>query len=152
MAHELPCHIFYHWMSRLSAQAIATTMQLQSHRSQLYHKFLSRWHHQPRKLYLAATQWHQYLLPTKNKNYWPWSQTHGLQCCESFWFKWNYVLSGQRNTEHSLRVSLKPYRKTCSTDQRPSSLSFLLVTSQEGLRQVYDGMYKFLLVMNFGGH
>jgi hypothetical protein len=28
---------------------------------------------------------------------------------------------------------------------------FLIRTSQEGLRQVYDGMYKFLLVTNFGG-
>jgi hypothetical protein len=29
---------------------------------------------------------------------------------------------------------------------------FFATTSREGLRQVYDGMYKFLLVTNFGGH
>jgi hypothetical protein len=29
---------------------------------------------------------------------------------------------------------------------------FKLETSREGLRQVYDGMYKFLSVTNFGSH
>ncbi len=31
-------------------------------------------------------------------------------------------------------------------------LIFLITTSREGLRQVNDDMYKFLLVTNFGGH
>ena len=30
-------------------------------------------------------------------------------------------------------------------------VTFFLLTSREGLRQVYDDMYKFLLVTNFGG-
>ncbi len=33
-----------------------------------------------------------------------------------------------------------------------SYITSFINTSREGLRQVYDGMYKFLSVTHFGGH
>ncbi len=62
------------------------------------------------------------------------------------------------STHHILegfaRCSVIVFRQTFAhllVAERLQQLCYL-TTSQEGLHQVYDGMYKFLLVMNFGGH
>ncbi len=50
-------------------------------------------------------------------------------------------------------LSLSPQEVTFSLLNRFSKTNHKIVsqTSREGLRQVYDDMYKFLLVTNFGG-
>jgi hypothetical protein len=71
---------------------------------------------------------------------------HGCLLCYYLSFGTNY----ERSTL-ALSISNAVINFSCKGIPQ-SNLKTFFLTSREGLCQVYDGRYKFLLVTDFGGH